>query len=222
MIAIQNVSARVSGTISFSNLTDEAYQKLQDFVDAISSSEATSVVVDKPLVVTSTPPGTTAPRSQRPKSKYLFRDDAYALLDDIFNDAAAHPENYEYRWCSANDFKNELAPRLDKISLISVGRYMREHGYGYNENRDRRFPIPLKKSSLTAKAQFRWCAKQGRLLMAKRREYDFTLNELSEKIGYSFYIIQGWESGTMLPSPEAMKALAKVFGNEFIKELNAS
>lgn len=67
-----------------------------------------------------------------------------------------------------------------------------------------------------------WNMKQAGILRDSRMKCDMSITELSEIIGYPFYVIQKWESGTAAPSSAAMDVLEKRFGADFKSRIESA
>jgi ribosome-binding protein aMBF1 (putative translation factor) len=61
----------------------------------------------------------------------------------------------------------------------------------------------------------------GQFLKKARKEAGLSVYELSNILEYPYYAIQGWESGSAVPSQEAIKILVSKVSPEFKKYLTA-
>lgn len=149
MIVLKGVATKFSGTIEFSDIPEEAYRKLEEFINNLNSNKV-SEAASKPSVEEeqrgvnedkgekeedSKRPPETVPKSKKykkPRTLDYVAVDWNGLekkIQNIIDRATTDPEHYEFRYALASDFLEENKEELEGVTAQSVGVVMQKLGY---------------------------------------------------------------------------------------------
>lgn len=160
-------------------------------------------------------------------------------LKELIRTAKENPDKYEFRYVLAKEFiaENEKVfggmtasafGRAATLAGIPESKHIYVKGSGYLPRREypmlKKEPVkeiksPKPKDGNGVTGLSGWNYKQAHILREFRLKNGLSIKELSDVTHYPFYAVQGWESGTMAPSSEAIAVLGRSLGNDFKNSL---
>lgn len=247
MIVISNVQSSYTGTIEFSGISSEAYRKLMEFVNGLNGETKEEAPVAPVETKEEEKPNDSEMISKsRTKSAESGSEVFNRCKDEIksiWDYAKGHPDEYEIRFCEAQEFYEENKDKFDGISIITLGHAANALGFERKRQmvngqprRVRAYPMKRQTDKALEEKKTRGRPRRtpvfsedtenqsesiGQFLKKARKDAGLSVYELSNILEYPYYAIQGWEAESSVPSQEAIKVLAAKVSPDFKRYLTA-
>ena len=255
MIHITGLESTYSGKIEFSGISSEAYRKLTQFIAELNGEEIEEthvpLAVDGKKEKDETPEKTvetnviSKSRTKGAESGKEVFNKCKEEIKSLLEYTKEHPDEYEIRFCEAQEFYEENKDKFDGISIITLGNASKALGLERKRQmvngqprRVRAYPMKKRAEKSSEEPKKRGLPRKspvfaeedhaldqadslGQMLKKARKDAGLSVYELSNIVEYPYYAIQGWENGSAVPSREAIKVLVSKVSPEFKKYLTA-